>query len=256
MEDWYTALDSGDPDAGWDLFVSRYHRLIFATIRRYAEDYDDVMDVFAWVCEALREDDLRRLRAYHAQPEHRAKFSTWLVTVVRNLTIDWFRRREGRRRLPAVAENLPPRQRRIFKLVFLDGHSHVEAFEMIRTREAPGLTFGEFLVELRTVYRAASDGRRGLLLRELHPPPPEPTRKAPNPAEAAERRSLLARAFASLDPKDRFAVELYVLEELPAAEVARIAGLRNAKAVYNRVYRALAAVREELERAGIRREDI
>lgn len=256
MEDWYTALDRGDTDTGWDLFISRYHRLIFATIRRYAEDYDDVMDVFAWVCEALREDELRRLRAYHAQPEHRAKFSTWLVTVVRNLTIDWFRRREGRRRLPAVAENLPRRQRRIFELVFLDGHSHVEAFEIMRSGEAPDMTFSEFLFDLRKAYRVASDGRRGLLLQELHPPPPEVSRRVSNPAETGERRALLTRALATLDPQDRLAVELYVLEELPAAEVARVAGLRNAKAVYNRVYRALAAVREEFARAGIRREDI
>lgn len=256
MEDWFTALDRGHSDAGWDLFVSQYHRLVFATIRRYARDYDDVMEVFAWVCEALREDDLRRLRAYHAQPDHRAKFSTWLVTVVRNLTIDWFRRREGRRRLPAVAENLPRHQRQIFELVFLDGHSHVEAFEIMRTGEAPGMTFSEFLLDLRMAYRAASEGRRGLLLQELHPLPQEAAPEASIRVETEERHALLTRALASLEPQDRLAVELYVLEELPAAEVARLAGLRNAKAVYNRVYRALAAVREELARAGIGREDI
>jgi len=256
MEDWRTALDRGDTDTGWDLFVDRYHRLIFATIRRYAEDYDEMMDVFAWVCESLREDDLRRLRAYHARSDHRARFSTWLVTVVRNLTIDWFRRRDGRRRLPALAENLPPRQRRIFELVFLEGHSHAETFELIRTRDEPDLTFGEFLAELRRTYRAASEGRRGLLLQELHPPPPDATSDTPHPAEARERHARLARALASVDPQDRLAIELYVLEELPAADVARIAGLRNAKAVYNRVYRALAVVREELEKTGIRRGDL
>jgi len=34
------------------------------SIRDYAHDYDDVMDVCAPVCEALREDGLRRLRTY------------------------------------------------------------------------------------------------------------------------------------------------------------------------------------------------
>jgi hypothetical protein len=33
-------------------------------------------------------------------------------------------------------------------------------------------------------------------------------------------------------------------------------GFPNAKAVYNRVYRALDALRSELERAGIKREDL
>ena len=54
----------------------------------------------------------------------------------------------------------------------------------------------------------------------------------------------------------RVAIELYVMEELPAADVARIVGLPNAKAVYNRVYRALADLRERLESAGVRREDL
>lgn len=257
MDDWSEALDQGDTAAAWDLFVSRYRRLIFAAIRHYAQDYDDVMDVFTRVCEALREDDLRRLRAYHQQPEHRARFSTWLVTVVRNLTIDWFRRRDGRRRLPAVAEGLPPRQRRMFEHVFLDGRSHVDAFELIRSRESPGITFGEFLRELHAMYRAVSEGRRGSLWRELHPVPPVETRPDQGGAvEAAERQTLLEQALGTLSDQDRVAVELYVMEELPAAEVARIVGLPTAKAVYNRVYRALAALKAHLARSGIGGADV
>jgi DNA-directed RNA polymerase specialized sigma24 family protein len=38
---------------------------------------------------------------------------------------------------------------------------------------------------------------------------------------------------------------------MPADQVARSLGLQNAKAVYNRVYRALAQLRERLERSGI-----
>jgi len=257
MEDWTAALDRDDAEAAWDLFISRYRRLIFAAIRHYAQDYDDVMDVFARVCEALREDDLRRLRAYHAQAEHRARFSTWLVTVVRNLTIDWFRRRDGRRRLPAVAEELPPRQRQMFEHVFLEGRSHVEAFELIRARESAGMTFKEFLRELHAMYRAVREGRRGSLLRELHPVLPIETRPDEASAvEASERQTLLERALATLSEQDRVAVELYVAEELPAAEVARIVGLPNAKAVYNRVYRALATLEEHLARSGIGSADV
>src|SRR5438128_3632330 len=136
VEGWAAELASGKPDAAWDLFLDRYRRLIFAAIRHYAQDYDDVMDVFARVCEALREGDLRRLRAYAAQPDHRARFSTWLVTVVRHLTVDWFRHRDGRRRLSVVAAALPPLRSRIFEHVFLDQRSHIEAYELIRARDA------------------------------------------------------------------------------------------------------------------------
>ena len=257
MEDWAAELRQGRPEVAWDLFVSRYRRLIFAGIRHYAQDYDDVMDVFARVCEALREDDLRRLRGYVAQPEHRARFSTWLVTVVRHLTIDWFRHKDGRRRLSAVAAGLPPLRRRIFEHVFIEHKSHVETFELVRTGETPALSFSEFLAELRATYRAVTDGRRGRILRELGAaPPPEAEPEVPGDGEATEQRELLEQALDSVSDEDRVALELYVLEELPAAAIARTLGLPNAKAVYNRVYRALAALRARLEQAGIRRGDL
>ncbi len=63
MDDWVAELQQGRFDAAWDLFLDRYRRLIFAAIRHYAQDYDDVMDVFARVCEALRADESRRLRS-------------------------------------------------------------------------------------------------------------------------------------------------------------------------------------------------
>src|SRR6184192_2634410 len=169
MEGWAAELESGKPDAAWDLFLDRYRRLIFAAIRHYAQDHDDVMDVFARVCEALREDDLRRLRAFAAQQDHRARFSTWLVMVVRHLTVDWFRHRDGRRRLSVVAQGLPPLRRRIFEHVFLDQRSHIEAYELIHAGDVPTLTFREFLSELRATYHAVSTGRRGQILRDLAP---------------------------------------------------------------------------------------
>ena len=261
MDEWVSELQRDRFDAAWDLFLDRYRRLIFAAIRHYAQDYDDVMDVFARACEALRADGLGRLRSWVEQPEHRARFSTWLVTVVRHLTVDWFRHRDGRRRLSAVAEGLPPLRRRIFELVFLDQRSHIEAYELIHAGEAASLTFREFLSELRATYRAVSTGRRGQVLRDLAPAvdavenlPADPT--GPSETGAVEQSQLMERALNVLGPDDRLIVELYVLEELPAETVALVLGLANAKAVYNRAYRVLALVREQLERAGVRREDL
>lgn len=261
MEDWVAELQRGRSDAAWDLFLGRYRRLIFAAIRHYAQDYDDVMDVFARACEALREDGFRRLRGWVEQPDHRARFSTWLVTVVRHLTVDWFRHRDGRRRLSAVAEQLPPLRRRIFEHVFLDHRSHIEAYELIHACEAPRLSFREFLAELRATYLAVTDGRRGGLLRELGQTKDAPEEAfgeptGPGATEAAEQSHFVERALGVLNPEDRLIVELYVLEQLPAEAVARVLGLANPKAVYNRAYRALAVVREELERAGVRRDDL
>jgi len=262
VDDWVAELHRGDLDAAWDQFVGRYRRLIFAAIRHYAQDYDDVMDVFAQVCQALRADGLRRIRTYTDQPQHRATFSTWLVTVVRHLTVDWFRHRDGRRRLSVVAESLPPLRRRIFELVFLDHRSHVEAYELVRARETPGLTFREFLVELRATYQAVTAGRQGQVLRDLAPAVDSPDALSfaveaagPDAADVAEQSRLIERALDVLGAEDRLLVELYVVEELPAETVAKVLGLPNPKAVYNRAYRVLAGLREHLERAGVNRED-
>src|SRR3989442_6044437 len=179
MEDWMAQLQQPGRNAAWALFLVRPGSLICAAFRHYAQDYDDVMDVFARVCEALREDDLRKLRAYAAQPDHRARCSTWLVTVVRHLTVDWFRHRDGRRHVSIIAEQWPPLRRRIFEHVFIHHHSHVAAYEMIRAEDVPALSFGEFLAELRTAYRAVTNGKRGHVLRELWPPPPPPPPPGP-----------------------------------------------------------------------------
>jgi DNA-directed RNA polymerase specialized sigma24 family protein len=253
VDAWLQRLQAADPGGAWDLFIERYRRLIFATIRHIAQDYDDVMDVFVRVCEALREDDLSRLRRWAEEPTHKARFSTWLVAVVRNLTIDWIRHRDGRKRLSAVADTLPPLRRQIFELVFHRGRSHVEAYELIRSGEMSDLPFGEFLRELAITYRAVGQGSRGTLLRELggNPPPVDLGNTAEPPPASTDTAERLADALGALDPEARTAVQLFVVDELPAADVARIVGWPNSKAVYNRVYRALAAMRAEFERQGI-----
>ena len=250
LDAWVVELQRSRSDAAWDLFLDRYRRLIFAAIRHYAQDYDDVMDVFARVCEALREDDLQRLRCYIQQPTHRARFSTWLVTVVRNLTVDWFRHRDGRRRLSKVAAGLPPLRRQIFESVFLKKRSHVEAYELMRTGPGLELSFGQFLAEVSATYRAVTDGRRGSILRELGGPVPPVDDSDDATATVSERREELEAALSSLSAEERVAVELYVVEEMPAEAVAKIVGWPNAKAVYNHVYRALVMMRTQLEQAG------
>ena len=257
METWIAPLASGSHEAAWDLLIDRYRRLIFAAIRRYTKDPDDVMDLFARVCEALREDDFRRLRRYAEQADPRRKFSTWLCAVIYNLAIDWIRHRDGRVRLSATAAALPPTQRRIFEQVFLEGRSHVEAYEALRSRDLPNLSFQDFLKELSATYRAAGSTGRGRLVLELVPELPEPEATSEHdPAILRERAVVLDEALRSLPDEDRVAVKLYVIDGTPAEQVAQILKYQNAKAVYNRVYRALAALRARLERAGITAGDL
>ena len=254
MESWIAPLTAGDAEKAWDLFIERYRRLIFATIRRNGRDHDEVMDVFAHVCEGFRERDFARLRHCAERLEPERPLSTWIVAVVRNLSNDWWRHRHGRKRLSAAAASLSPIQRRIFEYVFVEQRSHVEAYELIVSRDQHELSFGGFLKELSQTYRAIAAGRWGSTIAEFaafaDTPHVDPFEK--DLTVAVERHARLTEVMSTLSSEDQLAVQLFVIEGMPAEEVARALGSSGAKSVYNRVYRALAAIRQRLERAGIR----
>ena len=250
MEPWLARLRAGDAQGAWDLFHERYHRLILATIRRLVADHDDVMDVYGGVCQALSADGCARLRRYSERAARGSGVATWLVAVVRNFTVDRLRSRYGRARRD-VPSKLSPLQQEIFRALCLDGHSHVEAYELIRSRRAEPISFAAFLREVRTTSREAPCPDRLRTRRQDAPPPEDIAVLPPDPAESAESVRRLGRALEMLPPDVRLAVDLFVVEQLPAADVARVVDWPNAKAVYNRVSRALARIREELQREGI-----
>jgi RNA polymerase sigma factor (sigma-70 family) len=257
VEPWEAKLRQGDPEAAWDLFIGRYRRLIVATIRHYVQDHDEVMDVFGDVCQSLSANNLAQLRRYVDQPTRSAQFSTWLLAVVRNRTIDHLRHRAGRRRVQ-IPETLSSLQRRIFECVFVHRRSHIEAYEVIRTSLDPDLSFGTFLKEVAATYRAASlsSGEREWREPDRALAAADAVCPADDVAEAADASARVTSALETLEPDVRLAVQLYVVHEMPAADVARAVGWPSAKAVYNRVYRALAALRVVLERQGVRRGDL
>jgi RNA polymerase sigma factor (sigma-70 family) len=250
VEPWRAKLADGDSEAAWGLFIERYQRLLLATIRRTVDDAGSVMDAFAHVCSELSADELTRLNRYD---ERRARFTTWLVTIVHHLTIDWLRKRNGRPRV-RVPDGLSPLQLQIFQTVFVERRSHTEAYELVCSAGRADLSFGSFLQDLAETYRVLeltrSRGAMGYL-----GAPEEPARVSEANDEdllaRASTRRQLAEALASLPTDDFLALQLYVVEELPATDVARRLGWRNAKAVYNRVHRALSRLRAALELQGL-----
>jgi len=244
---WLSQLGGGKPEAAWDLFLARYRRLILATITRVVDVPDDVMDVFSRVCQVLSADGFARLRRFTAQHSSGASFATWLVVVVRNLSLDWLRERDGRRRL-SVPPGLSPLQQLIYQAIWIEGCSHVEAYEQVGSR----LSFPEFLRAVRETYRLAprapgAVSRRPIPAAVLELPAPSES----DPVETAESARRVRALLGSLPAELRLAVELFVVEQLPAAQVARMVGWPNAKAVYNKVHRALTGLRGNLEREGI-----
>jgi RNA polymerase sigma factor (sigma-70 family) len=259
-EPWVRALQEGDSERAWDLFVSQYRRLIFATIRHYTRDDDEVMDVFADVCGALRKNRLARAQRYWDRPTHTARYSSWLATVVRHLAVDWLRR-HGLRQRPQFAASLSRLQQQIFDCVFVQGRSHVETYELLRTTSDSPLTFSAYVEALRATYRAVDGSRWSPVAAEIAGAGPlsmidRGTDEPSDPAVVVDTAQRIASALRSLPPDERLAVEMFVVHEMPAAAIARALRWPNAKSVYNRVYRALASIRSGLKRKGISREDL
>lgn len=88
------ASTPAEQEAQWRDFVAVYSRLILHSARAVARDGDGAMDAYAYMLERLRADEFARLRAY--REDSRAKFSTWLVVVLRRMAIDHRRQRVGR----------------------------------------------------------------------------------------------------------------------------------------------------------------
>jgi len=254
-EPWLSEVSQGNVDAAWDLFIDTYRPLILKTIHRSLSNHDDVLDVFAHVCGTLSANGLARLVAYHEQQVHTASFSTCLVVVVRNQVVYWIRKQSGRPRV-RIPDHLSELESRVFALIFAGGLSHVEAYERVRAERAPDLTFSRFLKLLAEVYRAhaARPGSRPVYARAT-PDISDEAAPADERVAALETGARVRQALEILEPDDRLALQLFVLDEVAASDVARMLGWPNPKTVYNRVYRALAALRAHLTAEGITPED-
>lgn len=86
---------AGQPEA-WNQFTLQYRRLIRSTAARIRARYQstsaDTDDLESHIYQRLLEDDQRRIRAWQG----RARFSTYLVQVTRNLALDYYDLRNQR----------------------------------------------------------------------------------------------------------------------------------------------------------------
>lgn len=251
MEQWRAKLEAGDSEAAWELFIARYRGLIVSVVRRTLDSDEDAEDVVAEACAILSSDKLNRL-ARHSD-SGKARFSTWLVTVVQRIAIDWIRHRDGRRRV-TTPEGLSRIQNEIFDALIRRRCSHVEAYELIRQRLSGDLPFAKFMNEVRATFTRLEE-MSGKTVAHYFPGPPAQIEQAGlDPDDAAVMNESAAKVNAAmqrLEPDERLAVHLFVIDELPAADVAKIVGWPNAKAVYNRVSRALSGLRRELSQLGV-----
>jgi RNA polymerase sigma factor (sigma-70 family) len=249
---------SREGDAAWSEFLVVYSPLILQVVRLFERDADTVQDCFLFVCERLRRNNLQRIRRF--REDGAASFPTWLRTVVRRLCLDWRRHSYGRFRLPRAIARLPELEQEVFRCLHVRHLSENEALHCL-TALWPGLTRQQLADAAARVGGSLPPRQWWLLL--VHRPRLQSISKAPDgtdpadgesglvdPAvdpehEAADREQVAAlrAAIDRLEPRARLLVRLRYVEELPLAEIARLAGLSGASQVERLLQRALDELR-------------
>lgn len=106
-------------------------------VQQFEYEQDQVADCFLYACEQLSDDGFRRLQKFNTVG--RARFRTWLGTVVFNLCVDWHRREYGRATLlPAIAA-LPAFDQSVYRLVIEQGMDKETCFQTLKA-DFPDLT--------------------------------------------------------------------------------------------------------------------
>ena len=246
VESVLSALASADRQAAWCEFLERYSGLIYHVVHTFERDPDRSANCFLFICEQLSANGCRRLLKFDVAG--RARFSTWLCAVVRNLCLDWHRKQHGRYRMFGSISRRSVPEQLIFQLVFRRGFSAEETWRELSRR---GFDFSFAAVEDRI-----GDLRRCMTSRQLwllssgkgvadsidaaedENYVSEPVDAAPDPEALValrETHEQVSLAVASLGDSDRLLVRLRYQEGLTLQQVATVVGLKDAQTADRRL---------------------
>ncbi len=253
------ALRSNRAQGAWAGFLQLYSPAILQVAQLSTRDPDAAADCFLFACEQLSGNNFRRLLRF--RPEGAATFTTWLKVVVRNLCLDWHRKKFGRRRIFRSIQELPQLQREVYQCRCEEGFSVDATFSLLQTR-FPKLTPEDitqaeerarralssrqnWLLSIRRQkdkLSAATDDAGALLDLQIMDPSPSPETLASHHQE----RHRLGAAVAHLPKLERVMLRLRYEQGLTLEKVARITGLEDAQSADRRIKDILRRLRGEM----------
>lgn len=253
-------LRSSGAAGAWSEFLQLYSPIILQVVQFFERDADHAADCFVFVCEQLSRKRFQRLRRF--QLKGRARFSTWLRVVVRNLCVDWHRKEFGRRRIFESIARLPTLDRKIFRCAYEDGMSPDQAFLLLRAH-FPHLTMRRIGEGLERIRQSLTSRQQWLLsVRNLRVEALEtlgaseeqvlgkqiPDPRADPEALAAlnEQRAAVATALSRLEKNERLLLRLRFEQGLTLAEIGRVTQLEDAQSVDRRIRKILERLRKDM----------
>lgn len=259
-------LPARKAEEAWDQFLAEYASVILQVVHLFERDQDRVDDCFLFVCEQLKRDRLRRLRRFRTNGA--ASFPTWLRAVVRNLCLDWRRKRFGRPRIFRSIASLSEVDQEVFRCIYFRKLSENETLHTVKVthpaldREGLGASLTQireslsprqswllvsrnpYLVSLSAEGGSGSGANRE---RELTDPHGDPE------SEAAKREFLdaLHEAMVELKPDERLLLRLRYEQDLSLEEISTLMQLGTPLKAQRSIQRALSRIREDLQMKGI-----
>ncbi len=261
----------------WEEFLEGFAGVLFGVVTLFADSYDDRMDFFLYICDRLREDDMRRVRAFQRRPEAPCRFSTYLTVVAKNMAVDFLRSREGRYRPFGRVASRDETDRLLFEYHLRDGASMEETRSLLQGRHGIRLTLEEASRRTAAMAEALSANQRWKLLARLasrrrtlsidpvaetavrddeHGLPLSGRGGDPErPLREKQANAILQEALAAVGPRQRLALTLRFRDALSRDEVARTLAVSPSQAE-SMIRDAVAALRRRLASSGVERADL
>jgi RNA polymerase sigma factor (sigma-70 family) len=248
-------LSGADSSAAWQEFLSEFSPILQQVIVLSISDPDIQGDCFVFVCEQLARNRFRRLRKFDCSG--RASFATWLRAVVRNLCIDWHRKNGGRFQPFTWVSKLPSLDQHVFRCLYKQHRSIAHTFACLAPI-IPGLTLSSveesaerlgarlsprerWLLSSRQVSIESfdADGEDGFAILDIPDLMPDPEHASMD----RECQRALAATISALPAADQLLLRLRFEQDLTLAEIARVAGLKDAQTADRKIRAVLDQVR-------------
>ena len=251
-------LRSADAGGAWVEFLDRYSALIMNCAGQFVYQHDRVHECFLYVCEKLSDDGFRRLLKFN--PAGKARFKTWLGSVVFNLCVDWHRTEFGRASLLPAITTLPAFDQSVFHMVIEQGMDKETCFQMLRadfpdlTRElvakAAGRAFSLMTPRQRWQLAIRNNGRLAHVrngdwdsVEWLIDPGITPEAAA----QSRQELEILQQAVSQLPFEQRLLLRLRFQEGLSLKTIARLQHLGDSNRAWRLIQEATSAVFDHIQ---------
>lgn len=242
-------LLAGDSSAAsWREFLTRYSNLFLKIIWQFEKDRDAVMEMYLRICSKLAENEFKVLQKFRlGSGLAETDFSMWLGAVVRNMCIDAYRARRGRKRLPRAVSKLPPLDREVFVLYYWKGYTVEETEHFLKGRmngRIPDCAAAVARIE-RALTRAVAPRH---LRQPAKPVPFEESLYQPVEENDILDVSRVEGWLGVLPPIDRLVVRLRFWEDMSLSEIAKLLEITPGRKIYTILQNALKLMRTAAER--------